>query len=99
MGVYYAIVNHTKKEYIYDPNNMGVKWWPLFNPEHPMGRLVLFKIYSSWSKDKLELVNDSGDWWPANDNEWVDITEKSVAEYIDCFKEDGKDDYYLTGFK
>lgn len=100
MGVYHGVANYTKKEYIYDPNDLGVKWWPIFHPDHPMARLVLYKIYSDWSEDSISLVTDSYEFPWENDTAWTDVTAISMRKYIDGFShpKDPENDEYMRGF-
>jgi hypothetical protein len=85
MGIYYAVINYTKKEYIYDPADAGVKWGAIFHPEHPMGRLILLQIYGPWAGDEIQLVDDVYGFIFDNDAGWKDITKAVVEKWIEAF--------------
>ncbi len=89
MGIYYAVANYTKKEFLWNPSTpscdeYGVKWRSIFDPEHILARLVLYKIHDEWSADKIALVQDDPFPWHIEDM-WIDVTQNTVNEYIEAF--------------
>ncbi len=96
MGVYYAVANHTKKEYLYDPCDRGVKWGALWDYRYPMSRLFLYKIWTGWSCDKIQIVDDHWFPWDYEDG-WNDITKEAVEDYLRVF-DDPKDKSDVYGF-
>lgn len=92
MGIYYAVANMTKKEFIYDPCDRGIKHSSLFRHDSPMGRLLLFKLlHKGWDEDVISVVSDAYSFPWCTDgydiDDWKDITHEVIDQYLEYFKD------------
>jgi len=86
MGVYYAIGNDTKREYLYSPYHHGVKWGEIFDYQNPTSRLTLFLIATSWNGDNISLYSDGSGLFPWEDKgekPWRNITQETIDLYLE----------------
>jgi hypothetical protein len=59
MGIYYMVINESKKEYLsFRKSNLSIKHWVC--PKHGM-LLAWIMQYSDWQEDNIRMINDASD--------------------------------------
>jgi len=82
MGIYYAVVNRAKKQYLYPDCQCGVRIPAIFSRYNSLSQLVLYKIFTDWNQDPLEIWADSDEWPWWNEKGWKDITRQTRKEIL-----------------
>lgn len=87
MGVYYAVSNGRKLEYIEPPAMYADKWPGFIAPGNITAQLVLLAINGDWMDGDIKIENDSHGYPRWENDKWTNVTQKYLDEYYEIFYE------------
>ena len=83
MGIYWAVVNYSKKEIVHPAKESANKMPAIVHPENSFGRMVLLLLQYKWNGDEIALIPDSDDTY--YDNEYKDVSQNVLDEWQDSY--------------
>lgn len=81
MGIYWAAVDNTAKEYFESPEDFSIKSPGIFHPHNPFGCMVVMK---NMLGGNFEIEND-GQWDCYYSKGYKDITKEVYQEFLKWF--------------
>ena len=83
MGVYYRVINRTKREQLDSPHASKEFEWN--HPRNPSSSVVLWALFTRWKGDQIDIAHDAGDWDEGFGfyNAWPEVERDYLARLED----------------